>query len=94
VSSTATSVVGACSSADDDVVPGPAEEPQRELVGERARGDEQRGFLAQQLRGLLLQPVDARVLAVLVVADRRPRDHPAHRVGRPGDGVGAEIDHG
>ena len=69
---------------DHHVVAGRAVELQRQLVGHRARGHEQRGFLAEQRRHALLQEVDARVLAELVVADLGLRHRAAH--GRRGAG--------
>ena len=56
--------------------------PRREVrhlgdeVAHRARGDEQAGFLAEQLGGALLERVDGRVVAEHVVADARPRPSP------------------
>ena len=79
--------------ADDDLVAGRAEVPQGELVGHRPRRDQQGGLGAQQGGDLLLQAVDARVLAVLVVADLGLGDRLTHLGGRAGDGVGAKVDH-
>ena len=39
-----------------------------------------------------LQPVDRRVLAILVVADRRLGHRPPHAGRGPGDGIGAQVD--
>ncbi len=78
--------------ADDDVVAGSCEQLQADLVRHRAARDEQRCLLAEQLGDALLQPVDARVFAVLVVADWRLGHGPAHAVGRPRHRVRAEID--
>ena len=77
----------------DHIVAGPGQQSQRDLVGHGAGRQPERSLLAEQCRALLLQRVDRRILAELVVADRRRRDHRAHRRRRPRDGVGAEIDH-
>ena len=45
-------------------------------------------------RTALLELVDGRILALLLVADRRGGDRRAHPRGRPRRGVGAEVDHG
>ena len=84
---------GVALGADDHVVARAAEELERELVGHRPRRDEQRRLLAEQGGDPLLQRDDARVLAVLVVADLGRGDRGAHRLGRARDGVGAEVDH-
>ena len=56
--------------------------------------DEQAGLLAEQLGGALLEGVDRRVVAEDVVADLGVGHRAAHRGGRMGDGVGAEVDTG
>jgi hypothetical protein len=61
-------------------------------VAHRARGDEQAGFLAEQLRGSLLEGSDGRIVAEDVVADLCVGHGTAHLGGRTGDGVGAEIE--
>ena len=48
----------------------------------------------EQVRTALLELVDRRILAPLLVADRRGSDRRAHARGRPGGGVRAEVDHG
>jgi len=73
--------------ADDHIVVGPAEQTQRKLVGHRAGGHEQCRLLAQQRCHLVLEAVDARVFAVLVVTDLGLGDRAAHLRGRPGHGV-------
>jgi hypothetical protein len=80
--------------ADDHVVAGPRQDAQRHLVGHRAARQPERGLLAQQRGDRVLEPVDRRVLAVLVVADGRRRHRRAHLGRRPGDGVGAQVDRG
>jgi hypothetical protein len=52
----------------------------------------ERGFLAQQAGDALLEAVDRRVVAELVVADLGLGHRGAHPGRRPGDGVGTEID--
>ena len=74
--------------------PGPAVELERDLVRHRRGRQEDRALLAEQLGDALLQLVDARILALLLVADLGCGDRGAHAGRRPGGGVGAEIDHG
>src|SRR5216683_3034647 len=50
-------------------VAGPGQEFERDLVGHRAARHEQRSLFAEQRGNALLQPVDRRVLAILIVAD-------------------------
>ena len=80
--------------ADDHIVAGPGQQLDGDLVGHRAARHEQRRFLAEQRGDPLLQEVDRRVLAVLVVADRRFGHGPAHLRRRPGDGVRTQVDGG
>ena len=54
---------------DDDVVAGPREHAQRDLVGHRSRRQPERGFLPEELRHALLQLVRRRIFAVLIVAE-------------------------
>ena len=49
--------------------------------------------MAEQGGRALLEAVDARVLAALLVPDLGFGDRPAHAVGGQGGGVGAKIDH-
>ena len=65
-----------------------------DLVRHRRRRHEDRLVLAEQVRTALLELVDRRILAPLLVADRRGRDRRTHARGRPGGGVRAEVDHG
>ena len=83
---------GVALAAHDDVVAGPSQRAQRDLIRHRAGRHPQRGFLAEQRRDARLQLVDGGVLAVLVVADRRARHRLAHRGRRPRDRIGAQID--
>ena len=93
---------GAAELVDDDVrvllrdqdVPGAAVELERDLVRHRRGRQEDRALLAEQLGDALLQLVDARILPHLLVADLGCGDRGAHARRRPGDGVGAQIDHG
>ena len=57
-------------------------------------GDEQAGFLAEQLGRALLEGVDGRVVAEDVVADLGLGHRPAHPGGGLGDGVAAQVDPG
>ncbi len=66
----------------------------RDLVRHRRGRQEDRLVLAEQPRRALLELVDRRVLAPLLVADRGGRDRGAHARRRPGGGVRAEVDHG
>ena len=63
-------------------------------VAHRARGDEQAGLLAEQLRGALLERDHGRVVAEDVVADLGLGHGPAHLGRGLGDGVGAQVDEG
>ena len=83
---------GVAFAADDDVVAGARQDAQRHLVGHRAAGQPERGFLAEQRGDVLLQPVGRRVFAVLVVADRCGGHGRAHLGRGTGHGVGAEVD--
>ena len=69
-------------------------EPQRDLVRHRRRRQEDRLLLPEQARRALLQLVDRRVLALLLVADDRGGDRGAHPCGGLRGGVGAKVDHG
>jgi hypothetical protein len=53
---------------DDDVVSGPSQHTQRNLVGHRAAWKPERGFLVKERRDSLLKAIDCRVLAELIVA--------------------------
>jgi hypothetical protein len=50
--------------------------------------------LRQHLRDPLLEPVDRRILAELIVADLGSGHRLPHFVGGPRHRVGAEVDHG
>ena len=78
----------------DEHVAGTAVQLQGDLVRHRRRREEERPLLPEQLRHPLLQLVDRRVLAHLLVPDDRRRDRGAHAWRRAGNGVGAKIDHG
>ncbi|OEI67412.1 hypothetical protein Cus16_3012 [Curtobacterium sp. ER1/6] len=69
-------------------------QPQPELVRHRAGGGEEPGLVPEQVRDLSLEGVRLRVLAEDVVADLGLGHRPAHRRGRAGDGVGAQVDRG
>ncbi len=76
----------------EDGVARAAVQHERDLVGHRPGGDEERGLFAQQLRDLGLERGDRGVLAVDVVADLRRRHRLPHLGRRAGDRVGAKID--
>ena len=69
-------------------------EAERDRVAHRPRGQEHRGLVAEQLRHLLAQCVDLRILEALLVTDLGGRHGGAHLRRRPRRGVGAQIDHG
>ena len=74
--------------------PRSCEHPDRELVRHRSGGHEECVLLPEQGGRERLQAIDGRVLAVRVVADLGGRHRRAHLVGRPCDGVAAQIDGG
>ena len=63
-----------------------------DAVAHGPRGHEQRGLLADYLRGATLQPVDRGVLAIDVVAYLGLEHGAAHGRGRPRDRVAPQID--
>ena len=65
-----------------------------DLIRHRGRGQEKGALLAEQAGHALLELVHRRVLAHLLVADDGGCDGRPHAGGRPGNGVGAKIDHG
>ena len=78
--------------AEDDLVAGPRQDLQRDLVGHCAARHKECGFLAEQFGDALLQVIDRGVLAILVVADRC-RSHRLPHSGRgPGHSVGTKVD--
>ena len=76
---------------DDVFVAALAVREQRDQVGLRARGREQRRFMAEQLGRARLQAVDRRVVAVDVVAHFGRGHGGAHGRARAGDGVASEV---
>ncbi len=78
--------------ADHDLVTGAGQDLEADLVGHRAARHKQSRLLAQQFGDPLLQAVDRRVLAILVVADRRRSHRLAHARRWSGNGIRAEID--
>ena len=78
----------------DEHVPRPRVELQRDLVRHRRGRHEERRLLPEERRGALLEEVDGRVLAPLLVADVRGGDRRTHPVRRPRGGVRTKIDHG
>ena len=67
-------------------------QPHADLVGHRAGRHVERGLLAGDLGGALLQPVDGGIVAEPVVADLRVGHRLAHGGGGSGDGVRTEVD--
>ena len=70
----------------------PDERRQRQHVGHRPGRGEQRVLEAEHRSDPHLQLGDRRVLSVDVIADLRVRHRLTHPLGRPGDGVGAQVD--
>ena len=66
----------------DEDVARPRVELERDLVRHRRGRHEDRRLVAEQRRNAFLQRVDGRILALLLVADRRLRDRAAHALGR------------
>jgi hypothetical protein len=62
------------------------------LIRHRAGWKEERRLLSEQLRNAGLEPAGGGVAIEVVIADFRGGDGLSHRLGRPGDGVAAEID--
>ncbi len=77
----------------EHLVPGLGEHAQGDLVRHRGRGDEHRLLLAEERGATLLERDHGRVLALLLVADDRLGDRPAHPLGRLRQRVRAEVDH-
>ena len=77
----------------DDLLARLGEELERDLVRHRRGGQEDGRLVAEQRGGALLEAVDARVLAALLVPDLGFGDRPPHAVGGKGGGVGAKVDH-
>jgi hypothetical protein len=69
----------------------PDVQPETDRVAHRARGQEHRGGLAEQLRDPLAQRVDGGVLAELLVAYLGGCHRRAHRLDRPGLGVRVQV---
>src|SRR5262249_38011609 len=63
-----------------------------DLVRHRAGGDEQCGFLAEEVGDFLLEPVDRRIFAEDIVAQLGAHHGGTHAGGGAGDGVAAEVD--
>ncbi len=68
-------------------------QPDRDLVRHRRGRQEDRLVLAEQARRTLLELVDGRVLALLLVAHSGRGDRGSHSRRRPGRRVGTEVDH-
>src|SRR5215475_3651283 len=60
-------------------------------VAHAAAGDEKRGFLAEDLRGALLEPIHGRIFKVNVVADLSFGHGAAHSGRGPSHGIAAEV---
>jgi hypothetical protein len=77
---------------DDDVVARLGQDLEADLVRHRAARHKEGRLLAEQFGDPVLQSVDRRVLAVLVVADRRRSHRLAHAGRWEGDRVGTKVD--
>ena len=75
----------------NDLVSRPAVHRERHLVAHRARRQEERGLLAQQLGDRVLQLIHRRVLELLLVAHFGVAHEAAHRRGRAGNGVAVQV---
>ncbi len=64
--------------ADDHIVAGARQKLERTLVGHGAGGEEERGFLAKEMRDALLEGFDGRILTILIIADFGVRHRLAH----------------
>ena len=67
---------------------------QRHKVRHRAARDEQRGLLAGDCGGRLLQPAHGRIALARIVAELGAAHRLAHLLGRQRDGVASQVDHG
>ena len=86
--------VGVPALAHDGLVAALAVAPQRDQVGLRAGGGEQRRLKTQQLGRMVLQCVHRRVVGKHIVAQRGLEHGLAHGGRGLGDGVAAEVGHG
>jgi hypothetical protein len=76
-----------------DFVPAARARQDGELVAHGARGDEERGFLAEQAGDGFLQLAHGGVFAVHVVAHLGARHRIAHGLGGARHGVRTKVDH-
>ena len=78
--------------AEDDLIAAAGLRQDPTEVPEHAARDVEAGFLPHDVRCALLEPVDRRVLAVLIVADLGLGHRLTHRGRRQGEGVAAELE--
>src|SRR5271156_3636273 len=78
----------------EQLVAGPRENPQRDLIRHRRGRDEHCLLLAEQRGATTLELEHGRVLALLLVADGSLGDRAAHLGGGLGERVCPEVDHG
>ena len=76
----------------EDLVSGGGLAQNREQIGHRSRGSEERRLFAEELRRALFQSIHGRILAHHVVAHFGAAHRLSHRRGGAGDGVGTEVD--
>ena len=72
----------------------PPVELEGDLVRHRRGGEKDRSVVSEELGHALLELVDGRILAHLLVTDDGGGDGSTHPGRRSGNGVGAKIDHG
>ena len=65
---------------------------ERDLVAHRTGGKKKRRFLTQEIGDHVLQQIDCRVFALLLVSDFRFAHEPPHRCRRAGDRIAEQID--
>ena len=76
-----------------DLISRPSVHGKRNLIAHRAGGKKKRRFLTQEIGDHVLQQIDCRVFALLLVSDFRFAHDPPHRCRRAGDRVAEQVDH-
>jgi hypothetical protein len=80
-----------CILGSQDRIPGAGECGDRALIGHGSRGDEESGLLSEELRGPLLQAVDAGIFSIDVIAGLGGRHDLAHFCRGLGDRIASQI---
>ena len=78
--------------AEDHIIARAREKLEPDLVRHGAARHEERALLAEHCGEAFLQEIDARVFAILVVADGGLRHGAAHGLGGARDGIGTQVD--